>query len=207
MKNFLTHLLKNTQDRRKRGFTLIELLIVIGILGILVVAVLLTLNPAEAQRKARDNVRINDMSKLHAVVQQYLDNGGAAAASPALGWLSTAAGGTPNLLCNGSGWLYAQGGLCSYISALPDDPSVGQSRACAGPGGAPNGCTNGTTPQPMRYRVCMDAAGNFAINVRQESQGNLTRVTNDFPGLQPDSWAEVRSLNTIAVPPAPCGAN
>jgi len=145
------------------------------------------------------------MSKLHAVVQQYLDNGGAAVASPALGWLSTAAGGTPSLNCNNTGWIPLN--VCSYISALPDDPMVGQSRACAGPGVSP-GCNNGVAaPQPMRYRVCMDAGGNFVVDVRQESQSNLTRVTNDFPGQQPDSWAEVRSLNTIAVPPAPCGAN
>jgi len=215
MKNFLTQLLNNTRDRRKRGFTLIELLIVIGILGILVVAVLLTLNPAEAQRKARDNVRIKDMSTLLAVIQQYLDAGGAAQASGGTGWLSTA-GGQPQLLnCSGvaaTSWLPLN--VCPYISALPDDPMVGQTRACAGgAGGAGTGYCNVTgtpptpQPQPMRYRVCMDVGGNFAVNVRQESQSNLARVQNDFPGQQPDSWAEVRSLPTLAAPPAPCGVN
>jgi len=198
-------------------------LIVIGILGILVVAVLLTLNPAEAQRKARDNVRIRDMSKLQAVIQQYLDNGGKPPTSPGFDFLSysNVVNGNPGLSCNGSGWLgtagsYGNGfgspsGFCSYISVLPDDPLVGASRTCAGPatGSGANACNNGGTfqPQPMRYRVCMDASGNFAINVRQESQSNVGRVTNDFPGAQPDSWAEVRSIQPGAVPPGACANN
>jgi prepilin-type N-terminal cleavage/methylation domain-containing protein len=47
-----------------KGFTLVELLIVIGIVVILSVAVVLTLNPAELLRQARDSTRISDMNTI-----------------------------------------------------------------------------------------------------------------------------------------------
>ncbi len=208
MKKFVSHLLKNTQDRRKRGFTLIELLIVIGILGILVVAVLLTLNPAESQRKARDVQRIKDMGTIQAALTQYIENGGTAVASPGTGWLSPI--GTPAagaLSCAGTGWLGLGVGntLCTYINTLPNDPLAGASRACAGVGAAPNGCAAGANARPMQYRVCMAATGLFFADVRQESQANAGRVAND--GGLADSWAEVTNSPAFANPVAPCGGN
>ncbi|MBI3589107.1 MAG: type II secretion system protein [Candidatus Liptonbacteria bacterium] len=47
-----------------RGFTLIELLIVIGVLAILVTTVLLTLNPAETLKQARDSTRVAELASL-----------------------------------------------------------------------------------------------------------------------------------------------
>ena len=64
-----------------KGFTLIELLIVIGIVVILAVAAVLTLNPAELLRQARDSNRVNDMGTLKSAVALYL----ADASSPNLG--------------------------------------------------------------------------------------------------------------------------
>ena len=46
------------------GFTLIEILLVIGILAILSVVVLLTLNPAELLRQSRDADRVSDFALI-----------------------------------------------------------------------------------------------------------------------------------------------
>jgi prepilin-type N-terminal cleavage/methylation domain-containing protein len=50
--------------KNKKGFTLIELLVVIAIIAILSVVVILTLNPAELLRQARDSNRVSDFATL-----------------------------------------------------------------------------------------------------------------------------------------------
>lgn len=65
----------------KKGFTLIELLVVIAIVAVLSVVVILTLNPAELLRQARDSNRVSDLSTLKSAISLYL----ADAASPDLG--------------------------------------------------------------------------------------------------------------------------
>jgi prepilin-type N-terminal cleavage/methylation domain-containing protein len=49
----------------RRGFTLIELLIVVGIVAVLAVTVIFTLNPAELLRQARDSNRLTDLNTLN----------------------------------------------------------------------------------------------------------------------------------------------
>ncbi len=49
----------------RRGFTLIELLIVVGIVAVLAVTVVFTLNPAELLRQARDSNRLTDLYTLN----------------------------------------------------------------------------------------------------------------------------------------------
>ena len=63
--------LKNTKiDSRLRGndrresFTLIELLVVLALVAILSVVVILTLNPAELIKQARDSNRLSDLPQL-----------------------------------------------------------------------------------------------------------------------------------------------
>jgi len=56
----------------RKGFTLIELLIVIGIIAILAAVVLLTLNPAELLRQARDSNRVSDFDSLRSGLALYL---------------------------------------------------------------------------------------------------------------------------------------
>ncbi|MBI2049332.1 type II secretion system protein [Candidatus Roizmanbacteria bacterium] len=156
----------------QRGFTLIELLIVIGILGILVVAVLLTLNPAEAQRKTRDAKRIKDLGTIQTVLDQYIAGGGAAVSGS---WDSSA--GTTN--CNGTGWigLGAGNSLCQYIGSLPLDPSNNQTRSVANPGAA---CPNTTTANLVAvYRVAMSAGGEYEVDVVQEATSNCRNVRDD----------------------------
>ncbi|MEK7094356.1 MAG: prepilin-type N-terminal cleavage/methylation domain-containing protein [Patescibacteria group bacterium] len=61
---------------QQKGFTLIELLIVIAIIAVLSVVVVLTLNPAELLRRARDSTRISDMSSLNSALNNYRTDGG-----------------------------------------------------------------------------------------------------------------------------------
>lgn len=58
--------------KEQKGFTLIELLVVIGIIAILAVVVILTINPAELLRQARDSSRISDLGTLKAAISLYL---------------------------------------------------------------------------------------------------------------------------------------
>lgn len=57
-----------------KGFTLIELLIVIGITAFLFAALIITLNPAELLRQARDSTRISDLGTLRSAVALYLSD-------------------------------------------------------------------------------------------------------------------------------------
>lgn len=50
--------------KRKNGFTLIELLIVVATLGLLIVVVVVTINPIEQIKKARDTSTLNTASEL-----------------------------------------------------------------------------------------------------------------------------------------------
>ena len=65
----------------KKGFTLIELLVVIAIVAVLSVVVVLTLNPAELLKQARDSTRIADMSTYKSAISLYLTD----VTSPSLG--------------------------------------------------------------------------------------------------------------------------
>lgn len=55
----------------KRSFTLIELLIVIAILGILMTAMIIGLNPAQATKKTRDLKRIKDIESIYNTLLEY----------------------------------------------------------------------------------------------------------------------------------------
>ena len=58
-------------NKNSRGFTLIELLVVIAIIAILSVVVILTLNPAELLRQARDSNRVSDLSTMNSALGVY----------------------------------------------------------------------------------------------------------------------------------------
>lgn len=65
----------------KKGFTLIELLVVIGIVAVLATVVVLTINPAELLRQARDSNRMSDINTIKSALSLYL----ADASTPSLG--------------------------------------------------------------------------------------------------------------------------
>ena len=58
--------------KAQKGFTLIELLVVIAIVAILSVVVILTLNPAELLRQARDSNRVSDLATIKSALSLYL---------------------------------------------------------------------------------------------------------------------------------------
>jgi prepilin-type N-terminal cleavage/methylation domain-containing protein len=58
--------------KNRKGFTLIELLVVIAIIAVLSVVVILSLNPAELLKQARDSNRISDMATLKSAISLYL---------------------------------------------------------------------------------------------------------------------------------------
>ena len=55
----------------RQGFTLIELLVVIAIIAVLAVTVILTLNPAELLKQARDSTRLSDLATLNTALAAY----------------------------------------------------------------------------------------------------------------------------------------
>jgi prepilin-type N-terminal cleavage/methylation domain-containing protein len=69
------------KNKHRKGFTLIELLVVIAIIAVLSVVVILSLNPAELLRQARDSNRISDMATLKSALGLYL----ADVTSPSMG--------------------------------------------------------------------------------------------------------------------------
>ncbi len=73
--------MKRMKNKNRKGFTLIELLIVIAIIAVLAVVVILSLNPAELLRKARDSNRLSDMATMKSAISLYL----ADVASPSMG--------------------------------------------------------------------------------------------------------------------------
>lgn len=73
------------KNSNRKGFTLIELLIVIAIIAVLSVVVILSLNPAELLRQARDSNRISDMATMKSAISLYL----ADVSSPYLGVAAT----------------------------------------------------------------------------------------------------------------------
>ena len=62
-------MIKNRKNQK--GFTLIELLVVIAIIAVLAVVVVLTLNPAELLRQARDSNRLSDFATMKSAIALY----------------------------------------------------------------------------------------------------------------------------------------
>jgi len=135
----------------RKGFTLIELLIVIAIIAILSVVIVLTLNPAEMLRQARDSSRLSDIDTLNrALVLSRSDLTPPSLGTPGITYLSlvdpmatTTAGSNcvslglptssyhcagPNFYrkTDGTGWLpvnFSSYSLGTLLSQLPVDPA------------------------------------------------------------------------------------
>jgi prepilin-type N-terminal cleavage/methylation domain-containing protein len=128
----------------QRGFTLIELLVVIAIVAVLAVTVILTLNPAQLLKQARDSTRSSDLATLKSAISVYLADYPSAslatsssncyvhvssslAACNTGGRFSTAGTviSTSSLAVNGTGWIPVNFNAISSgspVSVLPDDP-------------------------------------------------------------------------------------
>lgn len=61
----MSELIKNKIWKKRDGFTLVELLIVIAIIGVLGTVVIITLNPAELVKQARDSTWLSDIDTIN----------------------------------------------------------------------------------------------------------------------------------------------
>jgi prepilin-type N-terminal cleavage/methylation domain-containing protein len=73
MKSFILKLLKGIKQKikNKLSFTLTEMLIAVGILAVLSVTVLLTLNPQDLIKQSRDSQRLSDLTNLSKAISLY----------------------------------------------------------------------------------------------------------------------------------------
>jgi prepilin-type N-terminal cleavage/methylation domain-containing protein len=130
-------------DMDQKGFTLIELLVVIAIVAVLSVVVILTLNPAELLKQARDSNRISDLNTLKSAISVYLVDVSSVslASSFTTCWMTvaptttrcggafsaayTAASSVTSTVVDGTGWVPVNFNAIttrSPISKLPIDP-------------------------------------------------------------------------------------
>lgn len=102
-------MLATTGLARRRGFTLIELLVVIAIIGVLASIVLASLSSARA--KGRDAKRLSDIKQLQLALELYYDSNNAFPPN-----YNSSNAFDPAVLTD-----------AGYISAMPTDPSTGNS--------------------------------------------------------------------------------
>jgi prepilin-type N-terminal cleavage/methylation domain-containing protein len=157
----------NAVKKNLKGFTLIELLIVIAILGILIVALLVAINPLEAQKKARDAKRLADLSTLNTILNQFMsDTGVAADIGPSL---SSAAGAVyTGVKCGTGTWLGTNVNTCVYAPTVPVDPLNNKA----------NVAFQGVTTLAA-YSVFLSSSGTYEVNVYVESAANVGKASGD----------------------------
>lgn len=148
--------------KRNQGFTLVELLIVIAIIAILAVVILVTINPAAAQARARDTQRFKDIANMQSIIEQYLSDNLSTASSLDV----TSLGGTNN--CGTGGWIGVD--MCPYANTLSIDPA-NRTTIYATTGGQGTG--------GVGYEIHLDSSAQYRICVRLESASNRAKLSND----------------------------
>jgi len=171
--------------KRQKGFTLVEILIVVSLIAILAVVALITINPAEAQRRARDTQRLKDVSSMQSIMEQYLSDNPTTASSTNV--TSSANGGTNDCA---TGWIGIN--LCAYANTLPRDPVNRQTIVATT-------AVAGSTSAGAIYQLILNAEGQYRICSRMESKANVSKLTTDGA---PNDYFEVYSYTGVAV----CGS-
>jgi len=144
----------------KNGFTLVELLVVVAILGILMAAVVLAINPMEIMKKGRDSTRLSDMDSLRKAIDLAIADGGTLTTTATAG---DSAVGTRAV--NGTGWVNVD--VAQYLSTLPIDPRNGV--------GFTDAAGNTVTG---KYLYFSDGAA-YELNCYLESSANAGKYTTD----------------------------
>lgn len=152
--------------QKEHGFTLIEVLIVVALLAILAVVALVAINPAEAQKKARDTQRLKETGDLQKVIEQYTADNPSAA-----GFTAASTANAASNACSTAGWLGID--MCNYANTMVVDPrNVGAAgvyittATAAGTGG-------------LQYQMLLNAAGQYRICTRLEAKANAGRLSTD----------------------------
>lgn len=158
---------------RKQGFTLIELLVVIGILSILAVALLIAINPVEAQRKARDTQRLKDITNIQAAIEGWIND------HPGENFTGQFTSSTRSTFARdcASGWLSTSGGnataysFCNYMNRMPSDPRNASGLVASGNVGS-------SIATGITYRVNANVSG-YHICTLLESLSNGQKLMDD----------------------------
>lgn len=153
--------MNNTVHNQQQGFTLIELLVVIGILAVLMGIVLVAINPSRQFNQANDASRANSARQiLNAIGAYAADNKGALPANiPATAVdqassvdITNAVGGAD--ICTAL--------VPTYISALPEDPSINN-------GAAITNCAS----YDSGFNISKDANGRITIYAPHAAYGPI----------------------------------
>ncbi len=137
--------------RHQKAFTLIELLIVIAIIAVLATVVILSLNPAELLRQARDSNRVSDAATLKSAIALYL----ADQASPSMGTSGTcytsAPGTTVSVPQTSGAWVNTSTNPCInwFVSATSMNASTTRGITGSGSGWLPIPFSNISAGSPI----------------------------------------------------------
>lgn len=194
------------------GFTLLELLIVIAIISILFVGVVVTLNPAETLKKARDTQRVTDLSTLKTAISLYVNE----TTSPAMGtalhvYLSVdlaakdVTAKTPSGVnaASASYTNFDQVATADLIGETDDDGWIPINFAGMSIGSPlsnlpkdPTNTITGSVPADtdLCYRYVVDASYNFEINCAFES--TYYKTTIDLDGTEGGNEADLYEVGT-----------
>ncbi len=167
-----------------KGFTIVELLIVIAILGMLAVALLITINPGEAQKKTRDAQRVIHMKSLQTLIEQFINDG-----RNATGAIITNAGANSSTkvaqnseTCGVASWIQID--TCLYGASIPLDPNNRTQRTFV-TNATTNPATTGLYTAQYRAKI---AGSDYEVNAMQESRANSPKIAND--GGNSAQWFE-----------------
>ena len=155
----------------QKGFTLIEVLIVVAVIAILGAIAVMTLNPAQAAKRARDAQRRKDVSTYQAILEQYLEDNrstfttGMTATTITAGATNACAGG----VLKQSNWTMD---TCAYASTQPLDAVNKTAQTITNGAG-------GTLSDDLAYEIQVNTAGNYRICSHFESTGNAGALTAD----------------------------
>ncbi|MCR4328133.1 MAG: type II secretion system GspH family protein [Patescibacteria group bacterium] len=186
-------------SEEKKGFTLIELLVVIAIVAILAVVLVLTLNPAQLLRQARDSTRISDFATLKSALSLYL----ADVASPSL------SGGSSTCYAHASSSVPASSG-CSGRYTTATNVSTSALRNVTGTGWIPvnfNAISSGApiSVEPIDpinnatnfYSYAADTTNQtFELNAKMESTRYASGGSGDVESTDGGSSSTVYEVGT-----------
>lgn len=182
----------------KKGFTLIELLVVVGILAILAIAALIAINPLEAQRRSRDSARLQDMARLSAATEAFMNdygNGDATVGLLPTALVQSSGAGTAvrSQPCNGTSsgnWLGVN--LCPYLKQVPLDPNNGRVFSTIS---TATGTTRADTPATGGSYGFITSNGQYEFCTRLEAEKNRELLNDGGNASAAFETGTVVSLN------------